>query len=56
MTCPECQAKMTYVEGQDESYDDVLMPYAYWFCPACNATIWDWEDEFEYPPGCEERP
>lgn len=48
MYCPECRMPMLYHEGEDEGSGDVLVPYAYWFCPTCGHTVRDFEDAFDY--------
>ena len=41
--------RMIYCEGEDEGSGDVLIPFAYWFCPACGHTVRDFEDDFDPP-------
>jgi hypothetical protein len=40
---------MIYVEGETEAKDGSLFTYHQWWCPTCGNTIWDYDDEFEYP-------
>ena len=49
MKCRQCDGEMTYFEGEDEGSGDMLIPYQYWWCPICDLTIHDYDDEFEEP-------
>ena len=48
VNCPKCGAAMTFWEGEDEGSGDVLIPYAHYWCAACDVTIHDYDDEFPW--------